>query len=140
GRPAASVLRIQSLVVAMSFISTASAFALLSIRRYRPLMIASLSALVVNVVLALALVPALGARGASLADVLTETAVAVGLTATLARAMPRRRIDLSFLPATALACGLSLSVWLAPIDEFLRVALATAVYFGILLPMGTIPN
>src|SRR5205807_1070842 len=67
GHAAIGVLRVQALVFIVSFISTASALALVSLRRYRALVISSTGALLLNIVLALVLIPAAGARGGALA-------------------------------------------------------------------------
>jgi O-antigen/teichoic acid export membrane protein len=140
GRGAVIVLRIQGLVIIASFISASSGLALVSLRRYRAMMIASVSALAVNIVLGLILVPALGARGGALADVITEACVAIGLTLVLARAVPRRRINISVFPPVILAAALSATVLLLPVGSVARVIGATIIYFGVLLLMGAIPS
>jgi O-antigen/teichoic acid export membrane protein len=140
GRGAISVLRIQGVVLTASFISTSSALALISLRRYRPMIIASSSALALDIALGLALVPSLGARGGALADVITEALVAVGLTAVLMRAVPLHRIRASVVPPVLLAAGLSATVLLLPIGSVARVLLATIIYFCVLLLAGAIPE
>ncbi|MCW3028847.1 MAG: oligosaccharide flippase family protein [Solirubrobacterales bacterium] len=136
---AVPVLRIQGVVLTASFISTSSALALISLRRYRPLIIASSSALALNIALGLLLVPALGARGGALADVITETLVACGLTAVVMRAVSRHQIRAARVPAVLLAAGLAASVWLVPVGSVARVILATVIYFTVLLLAGAIP-
>lgn len=140
GQGAISVLRIQGLVLIASFISTSSALALISLRRYRPMIIASSSALALNILLALVLVPALGARGGAMADVLTETVVAIGLTVVLMRAVPRLQIRTSVVPSLVLASALSATVLLLPVGSVAHVIGASVIYFGVLLLMGTIPD
>lgn len=139
-RGAVSVLRIQGVVLTVSFISASSALALISMRRFRPMIAISASALALNVVLDLLLVPSLGARGGALADVLTETIAAVGLTAIVIRAVRPRRTAASVAPALLLAAGLSATVLLLPIGSVGRVVAATAIYFGVLLLTGSIPD
>jgi O-antigen/teichoic acid export membrane protein len=140
GRGAVSVLRIQGVVLTASFISTSSALALISLRRYRPMIVASSSALALNIALGLMLVPVLGARGGALADVVTEVLVAIGLTAVLMHAVPRHQIRASVVPPVLLAAGLSASVWLVPMGSVARVVVATIIYFGVLLLAGAIPD
>lgn len=140
GRGAVSVLRIQGIVLAVSFIFTSNALSLVSLRRYRPLMIASSSALVLNILLALALVPALGARGGAVADVVTEAMAAIGLTITVIRAVPAHNIKPSLAPPLALACAAAAVVLLLPIGSLARVIGATIIYFGTLLRAGAIPH
>jgi O-antigen/teichoic acid export membrane protein len=140
GRGATSVLRIQALVLAVSFLSTSSALALASLRRYRALIISSCAALALDIGLGLALVPGLGARGGAIADVLTEAAAALGLTVAVTRAVPRHGIRGSLLPPLLLACGLAASVLLLPIGSVPRVLCATSIYFGVLAITHAIPR
>jgi O-antigen/teichoic acid export membrane protein len=140
GHGAISVLRIQGLVLTASFVSASSMFGLLAIRRYRAMLIATSSALVVNIVLGLILVPALGARGGAIADVATEALVAAGLTLVFVRSVPRHTVASSVVPSVALAGVIAAAVWLLPVGSVARVLLATVIYFGILLLMGTLPE
>jgi O-antigen/teichoic acid export membrane protein len=140
GRGAVPVLRIQALALIVSFVSTSSALSLVALKRYRPLILASSSALLLNIVLALVLVPALGAKGGAVADVVTEAVAAVGLTVTLIRAVPEHQITLAFVPSVVLACAASTVVLLLPIGAVAQVIGATAIYVGTLLLTGTIPD
>lgn len=140
GQEAVSVLRIQGLVFTVSFISTACVFGFLSLRQYRPMMITSSSALLLNIVLSLIFIPVLGARGGAFADVITETVEAIGLTIILTRAVPRYRIPVSALPVAALAAALASSVLLVPVGSIARVVGASVIYFGILLFTDAIPS
>jgi O-antigen/teichoic acid export membrane protein len=140
GRGAVSVLRLQGTVLTASFISTSSALGLISLRRYRPMIIASSCALVLDVALGLLLIPTLGARGGALADVITEGLVAIGLTAALMRATPLFRIKASAVAPVVLAAALSASVLLLPIGAVPRVIVASLLYFGVLLAAGAVPD
>jgi O-antigen/teichoic acid export membrane protein len=140
GHGAVPVLRIQGLVLAVSFLSTSSALGLISLRRYRALMISSAAALTMDIVLSLLLVPSLGARGGAIADVVTEAAAAAGLSLTLVRATPDHGITVALLPPLLLACTLSASVLLLPIGSVARVLCASVIYFGVLLLMRAIPR
>jgi O-antigen/teichoic acid export membrane protein len=139
GQGAVPVLRIQGLVLIGSFVSTSSALTLVSLRRYRALIIVSSGSLVVNIVLGLLLVPALGAEGGALADVLTETMAAVSLTVILMRAVPGHQITISFVPAVVLACVVSAVVLLLPIGAVAQVIGASMLYLGTLLLTRSIP-
>ena len=140
GRGAVSVLRIQAVVFIASFISTSSGLGLISRRRYRAMLIASSTALALNAALALLLVPALGARGGALADVMTETVVAIALTTALIRAVPRNGITFSVIAPVVLAGALSAMALLVPIGSAARAIGATIIYFSTLWLMGAIPN
>jgi O-antigen/teichoic acid export membrane protein len=139
-RGAISVLRIQGVLLTVSFVSTSSAFNLVSLRRYRPLVIASTGALALNIVLALVLVPALGARGGAIADVITEAVMAIGLSAVLIHAVPEHQIKATIVPPLILASALSATVLLLPVGSVAHVLVATIIYFGVLLLTGAIPD
>lgn len=140
GHGAVSVLRIQGIVLTASFVSVSSMFGLLALRRYRQMLVATSSALVLNVALGLILIPSLGARGGAIADVATEILMAVGLTAALMRALPRHGLTAAIFPSVLLAATIAASVWLLPVGAIASVVLATVLYFGVLLIMGRIPD
>jgi O-antigen/teichoic acid export membrane protein len=139
-RPAAAVLRIQSLVLTLNFVSTSAGFCLLAQRRYRPLIIAGFIALLVNLALALILIPSHGARGGAIADVLTEAGVAASLTLCLFRSVSPRGIAASLAPCLLLACVLASSMWLIPVGALVRIVGATIIYFGVVALTKTIPS
>jgi O-antigen/teichoic acid export membrane protein len=138
-RGAIPVLRLQGLVFAVSFVSTAAALTLVTLRRYRPLVVASVAAVIIDIVLGLALIPPLGARGGALADVLTETAATVWLTATVIRSVRGHEISARVLGPLALACVPAAAFLLVPIGGAARALAGTLVYFGALLAMRAIP-
>ena len=140
GRGAVPVLRIQALMFVASFLFTANALYLVSIRRYRPLLIASSTALALNIVLALVLVSELGAEGGAIADVATETVAALALALAVARTAPGRHVAPSLVGALALACAACAPVLLLPIGSLGRACAASAIYFAVLLASGTIPR
>ncbi len=103
--PSVGVLQIQSAAVLASFIAVATGFPLLSLRRHRETLIANCVSLVLAIVLALALVPAYGARGAAVAAITADFALAITNTALLIRG-GGPRLPLSVLPV-ALAAALA---------------------------------
>jgi O-antigen/teichoic acid export membrane protein len=140
GHPAIAVLRIQGIVLAISFIWASSMFALLAVKRYRPMLIACFAAVPLNIVLSLALVPALGARGGAIADVATESVVAVCLTFALVRALPRDELSARVIPPVLVAAVGAGLAWFLPGGAILRAIVATIVYFAILLALKAIPE
>lgn len=140
GRDAIDVLRIQSAALTVSFISTSSALALISLRRFRALIVVSSCSLALNIALGLALVPGLGAQGGAIADVVTEAIAALALTIVLARAAPRHQIKISVLPRVLLAAALSSSVLLLSLGALGHAAGATVIYFSVLQLTGSIPD
>jgi O-antigen/teichoic acid export membrane protein len=139
-RGAVSVLRIQAVILTVSFVSGAMAFNLVSLQRYRPLLIASVAALALNIALALVLVPALGARGGAIADVIAEACMAVALTAAVVRAVPQHQVNAAIAPPLILASALAVAVALVPVGAIARVGAATIIYFGVLALAGAIPD
>jgi O-antigen/teichoic acid export membrane protein len=139
GKGAVSVLQIQALVLTFSFVSTSSALALVARRRYRTILLTSAGALTVNLVLGLALIPALGARGGALADVLTEALLAITLTALLMHAVQHHALRARTLIPVVISAALSATVLLMPIESLARAIGASAIYFGALFVMGAMP-
>jgi O-antigen/teichoic acid export membrane protein len=139
GHGAIPVLRIQALLLLLSFVSTGSALALISLRRYRTMLIASSCALALNILLGLALVPPLGARGGAWADVLAEALVAAGLTTMVRRTVAQHEIGFGIFVRIGVAAALSSTVLLLPIGDVAHVIGATVIYFGALSIMRAIP-
>jgi O-antigen/teichoic acid export membrane protein len=139
-RAAVPVLRIQAVVLVVSFLSTASAFQLVSMRRYRPLLVASACGLAINILLAMVLVSALGAEGGAIADVVSELLLASGLTVVVMRVAPGHGINARFLPPVLLASALAATVLLLPVGSLVRALAATVIYFGVLGAARAIPD
>jgi O-antigen/teichoic acid export membrane protein len=137
---AVSVFQIQSLVLTASFVSISSSLALIALRHYRTMLIATSCALAVNIMLGLLLIPLLGARGGAIADVVTEAGVAIGLTYALVRTLSGRRLDTAFVPSLLLACVLALAVWPLPVSSLVHAMAGAVIYLGVLLVMGAIPT
>ena len=83
--PSVGVLQIQSAAVLASFVSAATGFPLLAMRRHREVLMANCLSLALAVVLAFALVPAHGARGAAVAAIVADFALAIANSALLVR-------------------------------------------------------
>lgn len=86
--PSVDVLRIQGLTLAATGVSVAAGYGLLTLRRYRAMLIMNAVALVVTIILTLVLVPAMGAQGAALSTVLTETVLTIGMVGALLHYRP----------------------------------------------------
>ena len=135
------MLRIQGLALIATFVAFACGFPLLTLRRYRPVLLINLGALVLSSVLTLALVPSLGARGAAIAALIAETGLAVGEAAVLVRSERLIRLPFSAIPVAALAGGIgAASGLILPIHPLLGVLVASLVYFGVLRLLGRFPH
>lgn len=140
-QPSVDVLRIQGLAVIATFVTMACGYPLLALRQHRSLLIANGVALAMSIALLVALVPAYQARGAAVATVGAEIGLAIATAVLLRRAHPEIRLPLGSLPAVALAAALAGAVILVPgLHDLVRVAIATALYFGVLGIAGAIPH
>ncbi len=86
-----SVLRLQAAGLVTSFLMVTWTYALLSLKLYRPLLIANAAAAVMAVVATIALAPPLGAEGAAIATMLAEATLAGVSLVLLSRERPALR-------------------------------------------------
>jgi O-antigen/teichoic acid export membrane protein len=136
--PSVGVLQIQGLALVPSFLATAAGFALISLRLNLGLLVANVLALSSVVLLTLALVPSIEAKGAAVAMLTGDCVLVVlyGITLARARALP---FELAVLPRVALAAGLASLLALAPVPEVPLIAGATVVYFAVLFLLRSVP-
>jgi O-antigen/teichoic acid export membrane protein len=138
---AIGVLRIQAFGLGGSFVSAVWGMALLSLRRNRQLMLVNLGALLLGTVLVVVLTLAHGAEGAALGTAITEVALAVAVPFVLRRTDRHLVPSMEAVPRVALAGGAAGLVALIPgLPAGALVALASVIYFAILLAMRTIPE
>lgn len=139
GRPAVPVLQIQGIALIATFLANAGAYSLLSLHRHRDLLLANGAALAANVGLTLMLVPTLHARGAAIAAVVAESALAVGQVGLLLRAGGMRpRLDR--VPPITLAAAVGFAPLLIPgIPALARTAMGLAGYTIVLFALQQIP-
>ena len=139
--PSIGVLEIQALAVVTSFIAAILGYALLSLRQYRELLRANFLAVAIVTVLALALIPSHGARGAAVAPTVGEACLGLAYAVSLARGRAHLRLSLRVLPRLALALAASLAVAYAlPVSsELIRLLALAAVYFPLLYVLDAIP-
>jgi O-antigen/teichoic acid export membrane protein len=138
--PAGAVLRIQGLAVIGTFVATALAFPLLALRGYRAIMWANAWGLLATVILGLALIPVLGARGGALATVGGELALVIVNATALLRARSGLRLSLAAVPVAALAGGAAVAIGhLTGVQAILQVLIGSAVYAVVLALFGHFP-
>lgn len=134
------VLRLQALALVTSFLVATWSFALLSLKRYRALLIPNAAAATSAAVLTLVLVPSMGAEGAALATFGAEVVLAVGYLISL------RRVDRTLVPsfavlprlAPSVAAALAIGLWV-PAHPVILVALAAVAYFGLAFALRAVP-
>jgi O-antigen/teichoic acid export membrane protein len=138
--PAVAVLRIQGVAVAATFVTMACGFPLLSLRRHADLLVANLVALAASLALLFALVPPYAARGAAVATVGAEVGLALATAALLVRARRDLHLPLDIVPTTLVVAAVAGSIALVPgLHETIRVAVASVVYFAVLVVFRRIP-
>jgi O-antigen/teichoic acid export membrane protein len=135
-----AVLRIQGLAIIATFFAVTFGFVLLSLRLHRALLIANALALGLSVALTLALVPAIGARGAAVASVIGEFSLAVAYAVALSRARARPEASPRVALGVALAAAAALTLVAVPnLSDALLLIGATGVYFVTLTLVRSIP-
>jgi O-antigen/teichoic acid export membrane protein len=133
------VLQLLAPALVASFAVATLSFALLSLHRHRELLISNAIAVGVALVACFTLIPTLGAEGGALASAMSEIALAIAYLVALRRSAPEVKIPASILPKLALALAVSSLVVFLPVPEVVRIVLASAVLFAILLALKAIP-
>lgn len=134
-------LRIEGVAVLGTCLTPVWSTGLLALHRHAALLVCNLIALVVTAGLTLGLAPVIGARGAAVATVAGEWAVAIGLLVALVRA--NRQLAPSALtvaPRVALAAAAALAMLLLPIPDVAQLALAVAVYAAMIAVLRALPR
>jgi len=138
--PAAAVLRIQGLALIGTFVAVACGFPLLVMGRYRSLLVANALGLLVTLVTAIVLVGPYGARGAAVATVAAEIALALATTWALARARPDLKLPLAGVPIVLAAGGAGVGAGrLLGIHPVVDAAVGLLVYGAALALLGRFP-
>jgi O-antigen/teichoic acid export membrane protein len=140
GKPAVDVLQVQALALVATFVAQTCSFGLLSLHRYRGMLIGSSLALATNALLTGLLAPDHGAHGAAIATVATEGALAVVLLIALARAEHGVGLPWGTALRVIPAAGVAVLAGLLPVHSVIVVAVATLAYFGVLAAVGGIPR
>ena len=134
------VLRLQAVGLVTSFLMVTWTYALLSLRLYRPLLLANAAAAVVAVVATLLLAPPFGGEGAAVATVLAEATLAAASVAALRRHRRALRPNLAVVPKVVVAFGAGLAVaLLVPAPVLVQSLLAGAAYGVVALLLGAVP-
>jgi O-antigen/teichoic acid export membrane protein len=139
GAPAAPVLQIQALALAATFLTVASGFVFLSLRRHVLLLVVNVGALLLNVALSLVLIPIDQARGAAVAAVLAESCLSAALLWKLIR-LPG--VGVRLLPlATVAGAGLvgAAPLLVSGMAPLWRTAAGLVLYAGALTLLGRVP-
>lgn len=138
---AASVLQIQGIAMIASFVTAGWAFALISTKRYKGLLIANAGALVVSCTLTPLLARTNGANGAAIATLCGEATLALGSLVALTRGQPELRppfaIVVKVLIAVIPAAALASSTVVPPLPLTL---LSVSIYGLLILLLRAVPR
>jgi len=139
--PSVGLLRIQAIALVAVFVNVAWVYALLSLQRYREILLVSLLGLVLNVTSVLVFGTLYGARGAAWATTGVDVVQTVVVGVCLGRVNSLLRPDLAVVPRVALAAGAGGSLALVPgLPTVALVMLAGAVYVGLALVLRAVPD
>jgi O-antigen/teichoic acid export membrane protein len=139
--PAAAVLRIEGLALIASFVGAVLAYGLLSLERYRAVLLVNLSVLVLSGVLTSVLASTDGALGAASATAIVEVLYTCMLGLAILAAGTRPRVTGGAVPRAVLASLLgALALVPAHLPSVARPLIAMAVYGAALLALGVVPR
>jgi O-antigen/teichoic acid export membrane protein len=139
--PSDAVLRLQGLALVSTFVGSVFGYGLLSLGRYREVLVINLTVLLMAGVLTSVLASSHGALGAAGATTIVEFLYTAMLAVAVLRAGTRPQISLSALPRVALAALLGSSALLpTQLPSVGRPLLAMAIYGTALLALRAVPR
>ncbi|MGH2763021.1 MAG: oligosaccharide flippase family protein [Thermoleophilaceae bacterium] len=139
--PSVEVLQIQGIGLAATFLVATWGFALLSLRAHVAILAANASALALVVVLTLALAPDLGAKGAAIATVVAEIALATIYGLVLMRGQPELRVSAAIAPRVLVAGALGgLVAVVSELPVLATFAGTMVTYLVVLLALRAFPK
>ena len=135
------VLRIQALTLVTAFLLATWNFGLLSLKRFREIMLADLVSATVSIAGTIVLGRAYGAQGAAVAVVAAEGAVAVASLRFLAKAVRGFAPQLGVVPKVVLAAaaGAGIAIALPDWSSAVLAAVTGLVYVGLVVVTRALP-
>jgi O-antigen/teichoic acid export membrane protein len=138
--PAVAVLRIQGAALIPNFVAVACGFPLLTLRRYRAVLVSNLLALGISATLTLVLASSHGARGAAIAALAAEIGLGLSQALMLKRVAPGVALPLASAFIALIAAGIAAAIGiLLPVHPLIGVVVASAIYFALLKGLGRFP-
>ncbi len=139
--PAATVLRIQGVALIATFAGAVLGYALLSLGRYRELLLINLAVLLLSGVLTGVLASTYGAVGAASATSAIEILYTAMLALAVVRAGVRPQVSVKGLSRAALSAVLgALALVPANLPNVVRPVLGVSIYCVALLLLGAVPR
>jgi O-antigen/teichoic acid export membrane protein len=135
------VLQIQGVALVATFVLAGWSFALLSLKRYRGVLLANLLAFVVSCAATIVLASSHGATGAAVATILGESVLALGLLVALLHGNPELRPRLGIVLKVALASAPAIVLaLLSGVPSLPRMLLAVAAYATLIVVTRAVPT
>jgi len=139
--PAVPVLEIQAFALISTFLAATLSFVLLSERRHTGVLVSNAIALTVAILVALACVPSLGAKGGAIATLAGESALALTYGIALFARTPDLRISLRVVPKVAVAGAAAGSLVFVPgLAGAPLAVVAGVVYIVVLMLLKGVPD
>lgn len=139
--PTVPVLRIQALALLFGFVAATWSGTLLSLRLHGAILRSTALGLTVAIALSAALVPPLGARGASIASAVAELVVSAAYLYGLTRAHPHLRPRLTIVPRLAAVTIVALVPSLVlSLPSIALWGISTAIFIVLALALRIIPE
>lgn len=140
-QPSVTVLRILALGVPATFVLAVWSFGLLSLKRYRQLVLVNALTVVTAIALCAALIPLYGARGAAVVTATLEVLLAAGYAVALARRRPDLHPQLGRVPRIAFALATSFAVaLLLPVPSVAAAAVGVPMFLLLARTLGAVPH
>ncbi len=138
--PAEAVLRIQGIALSASFVGAVFGYSLLSLHRYRAVLVINIGALLLCGVLTTVLASADGARGAAIATTTVEILFTLALGVAVWRSGVAPQVSWSAVPRVLIAAAIALCSLLIPgARDVERLALTLVLYPAALILLRAIP-
>jgi O-antigen/teichoic acid export membrane protein len=137
--PAASILAVQGVAVGATFVGTVWGFGLLSLGRYRAILLFNLLALAAVIAIVSVLASVDGARGAAIGTSAVEVVMAIIGARVLIAGRPQLAPSLRVVPKVLLALLPAALPALLPIPEVAQVAISGLLYVTALLVLRALP-
>ena len=138
--PAAAVLQVQGVALAWGFLVAVWATGLWALRDQRALAWANLVGVGLAIGLTAALIPRYGAMGAAVAMTIVEALLAAMYAYALMRNRPDLRPSLAVVPKSVAAALPGLVLWFTPLPDLAKVAVATVLFYVVLIVLRGIPE
>lgn len=136
---ATPLLSIQAAGLGASFVGAVWANGLISVGRYRSILMISVGSLLGGTVLIVVLVLLDGVRGAAIATMAGEVVLVVANGAALVHADRSLMPPLGIVPKVAAAIGLAALTTLAPLPVLASVVVASGTYVAVVVALGAVP-